>query len=96
MRQPVCNLFGGPALREQAEDGGAQAGLDRELPRLVRLVDPALRALVCGHRAVGDWWRVSSRDRVLGARLSTCPMARRLAPAANMRLNSSRSTTLKR
>jgi hypothetical protein len=39
-------------------------------------------------------WRASSHDMVLGARPCARPMARRLDPAANMRLNFSRSMRL--
>ena len=45
LEQPVGNLFGRPALGEQPEDRCAQVGLNRELPRLARLVRPAPRPL---------------------------------------------------
>ena len=51
--QPARNLFGGPALREQREDRGAQAGVDGECPGLPRMVAPALGPLVGGHRPIG-------------------------------------------
>ena len=54
LRQAVRNLFGRPAVREQVQDGGAQAHVDHELPRLARLVRPALRPLMGGHRSIGD------------------------------------------
>jgi hypothetical protein len=49
LRQPACNLFGRPALREQCEDRRAQAGLDRQLPRLARVMGPGLHPLVSTH-----------------------------------------------
>ena len=52
LRQPACNLFGRPALREQREDRRAQAGLDHERPGLARVVGPALRPLLSRHRPI--------------------------------------------
>jgi hypothetical protein len=49
----VSNLFGRPALGEQPEDRRSQARLDRELPRLARLVRQAPRPLVGWHRPIG-------------------------------------------
>ena len=54
LRQAVCNLLGRPAVREQLQDGGAQARVDCKRPRLARLVGPALRPLMGGHRSIGD------------------------------------------
>ena len=54
LRQAVSNLFGRPAVREQVQDGGAQAHVDRELSRLARLVSPARGPLMGGHRSIGD------------------------------------------
>ncbi len=99
--QPTCNLFGRPALREQREDRGAQTRVNGELPRCVWLVHPALGSVVRGHRALGDRRGLMASEFTGqgargGARRSACPMARRLTPAASMRLNSSRSIKLKR
>jgi hypothetical protein len=53
LRPAVRNLFRGPAGREPVQDGGAQARVDDERPRLARWVSPVLRPLVGRHRAIG-------------------------------------------
>ena len=54
LRQPACNLFGRPALREQGKDCGTQAELNCQLPWITRVVRPALDPLMGTHRPIGD------------------------------------------
>jgi hypothetical protein len=62
LRQAVRNLLERPAVREQVQDGGAQARVDGERSRLARLVGPALRPLMGGHRSIGDRRRPMARE----------------------------------
>lgn len=50
LRQAVRNLLGGPAVREQVQDGGTQARVDGERPRLAWLVSS--RDKVLGARCI--------------------------------------------
>ena len=54
LRQPARNLLGRPTSSEEGEDRPAQAGLDRQLPKLARPVGPALGPVVGWHRPIRE------------------------------------------
>ena len=78
LRQAVRNLFRGPAVREQVQDGGAQARVDGKRARFAWLMSPALRPLMSGHRTIGDRRRPMAGEFTRqGARRSLHHLSRR-------------------